>query len=91
MAAATDSSVAIFTWLLIRVHLIKPKAAVNYSGVFLFTRDEKSLRNKSTLYRVYQKSESLLMTPRAWTADLVTWLVTGLIWYKVFQVLLRRG
>ena len=36
MAAATDSSVAIFIWLLIRVHLIKPKAAVNYSGVFLF-------------------------------------------------------
>jgi hypothetical protein len=31
------------------------------------------------------------MTPRAWTANLVLWLVTGLIWYKVFQVLLRCG
>jgi hypothetical protein len=58
MAAATDSSVAIFIWLLIRVHLIKPKAAVNYSGVFLFTRDEKSLRNKASLCRVYQKKVS---------------------------------
>jgi hypothetical protein len=36
MAAAIDISVAIFIWLLIRVHLIKPKTAVNYSGVFLF-------------------------------------------------------
>jgi hypothetical protein len=25
------------------------------------------------------------MTPLAWTANLVLWLVTGLIWYKIFH------
>ena len=38
-----------------------------------------------------KESESLLMTPLAWMANLVIWLVTGLIWYKVFQALLPRG
>jgi hypothetical protein len=38
-----------------------------------------------------KEGESLLMTPLAWMANLVIWLVTGLIWYKVFQVLLWRG
>jgi hypothetical protein len=69
------------------------------SGAFLFVLNagcmisEASLRNKSPLYRVYQKkkSKSLLMTPLGWIANLVILLMTGLIWSQVFQVLPRRG
>ena len=31
------------------------------------------------------------MAALCWLANVAVWLVTGLIWFKVFQALLRRG